>query len=474
MSRRGPSLLALCWLIGCAPAASPAPPVASASAAPLGSSASPSAEAPLSRRAERDGPIEHYTVDLALDVPNHRATGVATLALAPTVASVELEAKELDVASVEVASKGGAFAAVAFEHVDQRLRVALGATAEGRSLRVRYTTRPSKGLVVREDEAYTAFDTRDWLPCDFDPGHKATLDLRVVVPADWVVVGAPSADTRPTAPPIPRRVKVDVPHSAYLFGFAAGRYEQFDGPAGGSPSVRFYAPKTLVDARADLAPKVLEDLTADAALYERWSGRAYPARDFAMVATTENGGQELAFMALGSVEELGAFADDPKENWLLAHELAHAWWGNAITCDRWADFWLNEAFAVFMTAAVNEARFGRGSYDAEVALAWRKFDKRIAAGKDRALVGDDATDADRAGGPIVYSKGALVLFELRAKIGDDAFWDGVRRYSASSSVVRTEDLQAAMERAAGVPLGDFFQGWTAGLGPATTLTRPPQ
>lgn len=465
-------MFALSCLAACAPAAPTAAPIASTNVSASATSGPSARAAPVPPRVERAGAITHYAVDLALDVPNRRATGVATLSVAPNIAAVDLDAKELDVASVEVATRGGAFAPVAFEHADHRLRVALGAASEGRSLRVRYTTRPSNGMVVREDEAYTAFDTRDWLPCDFDPGHKATLDLGVIAPADWIVVGAPATVPPPAAPPGPRRVTIDVPHSAYLFGFAAGRYERFDGAAG-APSMRLYAPKTLATARPDLPAKVLEDLAADAALYARWSGRAYPARDFSFVATKENGGQELAFMALGSVEEFDAFAADPKENWLLAHELAHVWWGNLMTCDRWADFWLNEAFAVFMTAAVKEQRFGRASYDAEVALAWKKFDKRVAAGKDRALVGDDTTDADHAGGPIVYSKGALVLFELRAKIGDDAFWEGVRSYSESASVVRTEDLEAAMERASGVPLGDFFRGWTTGLGAATTLTRVP-
>lgn len=454
------SLLALA-LVACAP------PVASR-VEPLPSARDVASTAPSpspARRAPRPGPIERYAVELTLDVANHRAVGVATLTLARSIQAVDLDAKALDVSSIEVSERGGAFVKTAFRHEANRLHVDVGTPSEGRAIRVRYTTRPSEGLVVTEDEAYTAFDTRDWLPCDFDPGHKAPLDLRVTVPDGWHVVGAE------TIAPAVGHVALEVPHSAYLFGFAAGRYVRSDG-ASTPVALHFEAPKALVDARPTLAPLVLDEMAAAAALFERWSGRAYEGHDYAMVATKANGGQEAAFLSLGSVEEFEAFADEPTEDWLVVHELAHMWWGNALTCDRWADFWLNEAFAVFMTAAVKERRFGRPGYDAEVALAWKKFDRRVEQGKDRALVGDDGTDADHAGGPIVYSKGALVLFELRAKLGEEAFWDGIHRYSEAGSVVRTEDLAAAMERASGVSLDTFFSAWTTGLGAPTNLTRP--
>ena len=131
-----------------------------------------------------------------------------------------------------------------------------------------------------------------------------------------------------------------------------------------------------------------------------------------------------------------------------------------------------KSFSATVRQNCKQRRFGRPGYDAEVALAWKKFDRRVEQGKDRSLVGDEGTDADHAGGPIVYSKGALVLFELRAKLGEEAFWDGIHRYSEAGSVVRTEDLEAAMEGASGLSLDAFFSAWTTGLGAPTNLTRP--
>ncbi|MFO0617617.1 MAG: M1 family aminopeptidase [Polyangiaceae bacterium] len=365
-----------------------------------------------------------------------------------------------------VGADGGAIPA-RYTREPGHLRIDLGGPAAGRSVRIRYAVRSSEGFVVRDTEAYTAFDTREWLPCDFDPGHKATFDLEVTVPADWHVIG-PTFDPAPTAGP--HHLHLDVPHSAYLFGFAAGRYERVDGRAG-ELGAHFYAPSKLLVERAALRTQVLAEISSASAFYADKAGRLYPAADYSMVATGDNGGQEASFYSLGDVSGFEAFADEPKEDWLIVHELAHMWWGNALTCDRWADFWLNEAFAVFMTAAFKEVHTGRAGYDAEVALAWKKFDKVVMKGKDRPLVGAPDTDADHAGGPIVYSKGALVLFELRARVGDDAFWRGVRLYSEAGSVVRTEDLKSAMERASGADLGEFFRGWTEGLGAPTTSTR---
>jgi len=413
--------------------------------------------------------VRSYEVTLTLDVPTRSAQGVATLTLDPSPSVLELEARALDVESVRASTgEGSGFEPAKFTREGDRLRVELGSEGGVRQVRFAYTTRPSSGLVITDTEAYTAFETRDWMPCDFDPGHKAPLDLMVKVPADWSVVG-PGLDDAPSA--AFHRLALDVPHPAYLFGFAAGRWARFDGPA--SPlHTHFYAPRELAEAHPRLAPQVLEEISAAAAFFADKAGRPYPAPHYAMVATRDNGGQELAFMSLGDVAGIEAFAAEPSEDWLIVHELAHMWWGNAITCDRWADFWLNEGFAVFMTAAIKESRWGRAGYDAEVARAWKKFDKIVAKGKDRPLVGASDTDADHAGGPIVYAKGALVLFELRALLGDDAFWRGVELYSRSADVVRTEDLRAAMQRASGEDLGEFFRAWTEGLGAPTARTRP--
>lgn len=472
--------LAVCPALACLLACAPGPPLVSRNGgAGSAIATTPSAlpqPAELPRRAVRAGSVEAYALDLALDVPARAATAVAELTLAATVTSLDLEAKALDVTGVSLRDAGGALQPIPFTSGQGRLHVDVPPSAQGttgsatqRVLQVRYGIRASSGLVITDHEAYTAFDTRAWLPCDFDPGHKATFSLALTVPSGWTVVGSGRASATSTR----HELRLEAPHAAYLFGFAAGAYGAFEDGEERAPRARFYGPAALVETHPELPKRLLDEVHAAATLFADRSGRAYPGAEYAMVATRENGGQELAFMSLGDVAGLEAFDEEPSEDWLVVHELAHMWWGNAITCDRWADFWLNEAFAVFMTAAIKESRWSRAGYDGEVAGAWRKFDRIIAKGKDRPLVGSADTTADHAGGGIVYTKGALVLFELRALLGDDAFWRGVKLYSEAAEVVRTEDLRAAMERASAQDLGEFFRAWTEGLGAPTARTRPP-
>src|SRR6185436_12191835 len=76
-------------------------------------------------------------------------------------------------------------------------------------------------------------------------------------------------------------------------------------------------------------------------------------------------------------EEVAPILKDPHEDWAIAHELAHQWWGNSLTCADWSELWLNEGLTVFMVAAYKEARWGRADYERELALA----NKRWAAAK---------------------------------------------------------------------------------------------
>jgi len=152
---------------------------------------------------------------------------------------------------------------------------------------------------------------------------------------------------------------------------------------------------------------------------------------------------------------------DEKSIWLGAHEFAHQWWGNMVTCVDWRHFWLNEGMATFMAAAYKEHRFGRQYYLNEIESSQKRYEKVRDAGKDRSLAfpdWDHPTSEDRA---LVYHKGAYVLHLLREELGDRDFWRGIRLYTRTyfgKSVV-TEDFQRAMEQATGKKLADFFAKW---------------
>ena len=86
----------------------------------------------------------------------------------------------------------------------------------------------------------------------------------------------------------------------------------------------------------------------------------------------------------------------PEEDWAIAHELAHQWWGNLVTCADWTHFWLNEGITTFMVAAWKEHRWGRPAYDRELAILQRRADEATAAGLDVPLTYSGALSLTQA------------------------------------------------------------------------------
>ena len=166
----------------------------------------------------------------------------------------------------------------------------------------------------------------------------------------------------------------------------------------------------------------------------------------------------MAGLSIVSEEYGRAVLKDSMAIGLLAHEFAHQWWGNMVTCHSFTEFWLNEGFATFMAAAYREYRFGRATYLADIAAMRVRLDQVIARGNDRSLVfpaWDRPTADDRT---VVYQKGALALHQLRERVGDDNFWKAIRLYTRRhvGQSVTTEALRLAFEEASGVDLREFF------------------
>jgi len=134
-------------------------------------------------------------------------------------------------------------------------------------------------------------------------------------------------------------------------------------------------------------------------------------------------GQEAAGMALMSQDDLTDLAAKGNVQ-LMAHELAHQWWGVTLGIRSWSDFWLNEGFAEFMSDAYIEKHQGRAAYDMQIADLWARMKKLREEGKDRPLHWEKWKDTHEALGPIPYVKEALFLARLRMELGDEIFWRG--------------------------------------------------
>jgi aminopeptidase N len=259
-----------------------------------------------------------------------------------------------------------------------------------------------------------------------------------------------------------QRWKAPRPYSAYLFGFAVGRFARA-GDRVGSAKLAYLS--DVADA-AELKRRFAETSQMVQFLSDK-AGAPLPVSEYSQLLVKGRDAQEAASYAVLGVDALATKADDPAEDWAIAHELAHQWWGNLVTCATLKDFWLNEGVTTFMTAAWKEHRYGRAAYDAELAVARSRLDKARAAGFDKPLAWDGPYPTLATRRAVQYSKGALFMDHLRAVLGEDAFWAGLRRYTRAHAggTVTSLDLQRAMEASSGRDLRPLFSEWVFGPPP---------
>lgn len=172
--------------------------------------------------------------------------------------------------------------------------------------------------------------------------------------------------------------------------------------------------------------------------------------DYTQVLVTRTIGQEAAGLALLSEQYGKTVLADPTAEGLIAHEIAHQWWGVSVTCKDWGHFWLNEGFATFMTAVYLGHRHGASEYVEQVEKWKARWEKLKAAGTDHPLVYSVWSNPSADDRAVVYQKGAYVLHLLRLEMGEDAFWRGIRRYTKWAEV----DAAAMPDRPTLRDLGD--------------------
>jgi aminopeptidase N len=330
-------------------------------------------------------------------------------------------------------------------------------------LQIAYQGVPQDGLIIGENRfgSRTFFGdnwpnrARHWLPTVDHPSDKATVEWIVTAPGVYQVV-ANGRQTEETTLPDGRRLtrfatEVPLPTKVMVIGVAPFAV-QYAGDANGIPVTSWVFPDNREEGFYDYQPAVsiLEWFMEEVG--------PYPYLKLANVQSkTRYGGMENA----GNIFYFENSVTGKRErNALIAHEIAHQWFGNSATEGSWYHVWLSEGFATYFTHLWVEATEGREVLD-ERLQADRLQVLRYGRRRSAPIIDPSVRDFNQLLNPNSYQKGGWVLHMLRRKIGDQAFWQGIRTYYRRYQLrnALTEDLRAVMEEVSGQDLQQFFDQW---------------
>lgn len=378
--------------------------------------------------------------------------------------SLRFDAVGLDFSRVSV-DGARARCRVEKDKIEVRLprRLKSGETA---TVEFRYACRrPKAGLhfVSRPPQLWSQSqpeDARYWFPCHDAPHQKATSELKATVPEGFrAVSNGALVDESQGAGKTSYHWRMSRPHAIYLISVAVGRFSELRDDWDGIPITYYCEKGREADARRGFAktPKAL-------AFFSDYTGVRYPYEKYAQVAVAEYpGGMENTTCTTQTdailIDERAALDNDL--DLLVAHELAHQWFGDLVTCRDWPHAWLNEGFATYLEVLFQEHDKGPDEAQYELfANAQAYFDedaRRYRRPVVCAAYKDPWVLFDRH----LYEKGAWVLHMLRHELGEDAFRASLKRYLSrhADRSVETSDLAAAVEDQTGRNLKPFFDQW---------------
>jgi aminopeptidase N len=289
-----------------------------------------------------------------------------------------------------------------------------------------------------------------WFPVNDHPRDKATYDITVTAPstlaalANGVLVDKVAAGDRTTW-----HWRESAPMASYLATVVIGDYRVVDSTHNGLPVVLAVASKlpTSVDATLARTPEVLDFLVTQFGPYPFASTGGIVHDDTRLHFALENQSRP--------VYAPGFFQTGADASWVIAHELAHQWYGDSLSVQNWRDLWLNEGFATYAEWLWTEHTGGESARQSFQDMYQAIRSKKIGA------AAPGAPTQRNLFGDAVYKRGAATLGALRVTVGDGVFFKIIRSWAAehAGQNVSTEEFIAYVDQVTGRRLDDFFHSW---------------
>ncbi len=420
---------------------------------------------------ERRWDFEHLDLDLRVDVDEGTVAGTATWTarrLGTPSAWLSLDQAGLEITEVKLDGK----TVEGWRVAGERLDVPVPPDRAAAEIAVTYTARPQTGLHFRGDRGEVrevwsqgeGEDNRHWYPGWDYPNDKFTVRTTLEVAPDLVALANGVLEGTEAAPDGWKRwtYHLDRPIVNYLVAITVGDYEVHADEA--------RIPLEYVVTRGvgeEVARRTLGRTPEQLVYLEGLLGEPYPYDVYRQVLVQRflYGGMENATLTTLTDDLLVGEHDlVDRTDSVVAHELAHQWFGDLLTCYGWRELWLNEGFATFYAGRWQESDQGEAKW-AQLLRGWQAAALHT---RDAPMAARAHTKVDGRENAAVYVKGASVLAMLRVHLGDDVFDAAVRRYVAENRdrLVESEDLRRAFEDESGQHLGWLFDQWVTGTGVA--------
>ena len=422
---------------------------------------------------DRPGQVEHIALDLVFDIPHKRYSGTCKVRIAPVVDGLErltLDAVDLQINAVKVGK-----AKQTFDYDGEQLQVTLKSpmpSGKPFTLTIDYAVEnPQRGIYfVGPTEHYPDKpvqvwtqgedeDSRFWFPCFDYPGQLATSEIRVRVPKKYTAVSnGELVSTEAEGSDKIYHWKLEKVHPSYLMTLAIGSFDEIKDEWQGRPVSYYFEKGRKAEAKLTMGktPQMMEALS-------KWFGYPYPFSNYDQVCVSDFifGGMENTTTTLLTdrcLIDQRAAIDNQRAETLVAHELAHQWFGDLIVINHWSQAWVKEGAATYSEVLWLEETLGK-----EEALYYHLNHARAYLSEDksryrRPLVTHIYREAIELYDRHIYEKGSCVYHMIRTELGDELFTRSLRTLleKHAHGTVETIDLLRAIDQATGRNLRFLF------------------
>jgi len=423
---------------------------------------------------DRPGQVEHICLNLKLDIPNQLVQGTCEISLTPIrngISELTLDAVNLQISAVTIQE-----VAQRFEYDGEFLKIHLvNPTVTGQSIKIAIAysvTQPQRGIYfIQPTEFYPNKptqvwtqgedeDSRFWFPCFDYPGQLATSEIIVTVPESLMAISnGKLLDVKSEGHTKIYHWYQQEIHPTYLMTLAVGDFLEIK-DKWEDIEVNYYVDKSRTEQEARLSmgktPRMIQFFS------EKYGYRyAYPKYAQVCVADFIFGGMENTSTTLLTdrcvLDERAALDNRTTES-LVAHELAHQWFGDLVVIKHWSHAWIKEGAATYAEVLWTEHEYG-----AIEAAYYRLGEARNYFAEDaeryrRPIVTHIYREAIELYDRHLYEKGGCVYHMLRTELGEELFWQAIHIFVQQNAhkTVETIDLLRAIEQASGKNLMPLF------------------